>query len=197
MSSPDASRRRSKKDSSSPKSKDKDRDRDRDRDRERHKSSKARKPRSSASRDDDTEGDRPRERPSGERLRTSSSSQSQPQKMAVVPEMQRRGSIGSANSSRISFSYPTLSKTHAKESIYAREEPARRSATMTPQPTDVDEEKDGGPRAVPQPPARVAPTPPRAPPSPPLTATTAAADLRKTASANSMRRKNADELHRA
>ncbi|CAO2649071.1 Nn.00g100200.m01.CDS01 [Neocucurbitaria sp. VM-36] len=197
LSSSDSHRRRKKdpdRERSSPKSKDKERDRDRDRDRERHKSSKTRKTRSSTSKDDDTEGSRPRERPSRERIRTSSLSQtSKSHKMAVVPEMERRGSVGSANASRTSLPYPTLSKTYAKENIYSRAEMDKRKSALTPESTDVDaphdQSKDDEPRVVPQPPNRVAPTPPRAPPSPPLTATTAA-DLRKTASANSMRRKN-------
>jgi hypothetical protein len=176
MSSSDVHSRRSKKetdrDRKSPKSKEKDRDR------ERHKSTKPRKTRSSASKEEETEGERPR-------VRTSLSSQSAQAQTMVVPEMQRRGSLGSTNASRSSLSYPTLSKTHAKENIYSREEMARRNAATVSEATVV-EEKDSPPRPI-----RTAPPPPRPPPSPPLTATTAA-DLRKTASANSMRRKTVD-----
>lgn len=86
----------------------------------------------------------------------------------------------SLNGSRTSLSYPTLSKTHAKENIYKRDAPAER----TPEPA---EEKQQETQSSPPPPTR-------APPSPPLTATNGA-DLRKTASRNSMRR-NAEELHK-
>ncbi|KAF2854852.1 hypothetical protein T440DRAFT_464981 [Plenodomus tracheiphilus IPT5] len=208
LSSSDSHRRRKKdpdRERTSPKTKDRDRDRerDKDRDRERRKSTKARKTRSSGSKEskeDVTEGSSSlRERPSTERTRTSSSSQStKSHKMAVVPEMERRGSIGSNNTSRISLPYPTLSKTYAKESIYARDNSDKRKSTMSTETTDSDATKmatGSDPYTVPPPPARAAPTPPRAPPSPPLTATTAA-DLRKQASANSMRRKDSDAVHR-
>ncbi|KAF1945511.1 hypothetical protein EJ02DRAFT_451535 [Clathrospora elynae] len=199
MLNPSDSHRRRKKDPdrerSSPRSKDKEkekeRDGDKDRDRERRKSSRTRKTRSSASKEDGTEGS---ERPSTERVRTSTSSlSSRSHKMAVVPEMGRRGSFGSENTSRISLPYPTHSKTYAKESIYSREGAEKRKSALPPEATTAHASPAN--EGVPQPPTRVAPPPPRAPPSPPLTATTAA-DLRKTASANSMRRKNPDIVAR-
>ncbi|KAF2440875.1 hypothetical protein P171DRAFT_434619 [Karstenula rhodostoma CBS 690.94] len=166
-----------------PKSKDRDRDRDKDKDRERHRSSKSsrasgssRKPRSNASREDVSElADRPAKERT--RTRTSSTSAPNPLVMGLVPEMDRRSSMGmsSLNGSHTSLGYPTLSKTHAKENIYKREEP----------PADGGDEQ----REIKSP-----PPPTRAPPSPPLTATNDA-DLRKTASRNSMRR-NVDELHK-
>ena len=179
----------------SPKSKDKDREKDKDRDRHRSsrssRSSGTRKPRSTASKEDEADPERLCERPSKERIRTPSTSRSH--KMAVVPEMERRSSLGasSLNGSRSSLSYPTFSKTHSKENIYSRGEPVeRKKSPFTPEPTDLgddqSQEKEG--TQIPQPPTR-------APPSPPLTATTAA-DLRKTASANSMRRKDADAIHK-
>ncbi|KAF2684977.1 hypothetical protein K458DRAFT_417819 [Lentithecium fluviatile CBS 122367] len=196
--------RRRKKESSSPKSKDKDRDREKDRERHKSRSSRSsgiRKTRSSASKEED--GEHLRERSSRERLRTSSSSTPRSQKMAVVPEMERRGSMGTAssmNGSRTSLSYPTFSKTHSKENIYSRGEGIeRKRSPYTPDPTDLgddqDHEKEN--QRAPQAPTREPPDPPpaRAPPSPPLTATTAA-DLRKTASANSMRRKNVDSIQK-
>lgn len=209
LTSSDSHRRRKKdldRDRITPRSKDRerdrDRDRDRDKDRERHKSTKSRKTRSSGSKEEDTEADRPRERPSAERARTSSSSQStKSHKMAIVPEMERRGSLGSANTSRVSLPYPTLSKTYAKESIYSREGVEKRNSTPNLDTTagaSQDPEKQKEPQVTPPKPARAAPPPlppPRAPPSPPLTTTTAN-DLRKTASANSMRRKDADVLHK-
>lgn len=182
MLSPSESTRRRKKDPEgdrrSPKSKD----------RERHRSSKSRpsgsrKPRSNAteSKEDVTEL---ADRPANERTRTSSTSTSAPTPLraGLVPEMERRSSmgIGSLNGSRTSLGYPTLSKTHAKENIYKRADPP-----ATPEPTDGGDEQHEG---------KSPPAPTRAPPSPPLTATNGA-DLRKTASRNSMRR-NADELHK-
>ncbi|KAH9860732.1 hypothetical protein J1614_012064 [Plenodomus biglobosus] len=215
MSSPSDSHRRRKKDPdrerTSPKTpkdgdREKDRDRPRDKDRaarEHRKSTKPRKTRSSGSKEDVTEGSSSlRERPSTERSRTSSSSQQSTKphkKMALVPEMERRGSIGSNNTSRISLPYPTLSKTYAKESIYSRDDADKRKSAMSTATTDSDATKmpsASDPFTVPPPPARAAPTPPRPPPSPPLTATTAAADLRKHASANSMRRNDPDAVHR-
>ncbi|CAI6341485.1 unnamed protein product [Periconia digitata] len=195
------SRRRSKKDKdpdrerSSPKSKDKDRDRDR------HKSSKssrssgtARKTRSSTSKDDDTERDRTRDAASRERT---SSTTSVPKNLSVVPEMDRRGSLGmgSANGSRSSLSYPTLSKTHAKENIYSRAATAadpveRKRSPFTPNATDAGDDTNDNEKEKTSPPA-----PTRAPPSPPLTATNGA-DLRKTASANSMRRNNPETIQK-
>jgi len=154
-------------DRTSPKTKDRDRDRDRserdkerdrDRDREHRKSTKPRKTRSLASREDVSEP-------------ASSSTAANSRKRGVVPEMERRGSLGSANTSRISLPYPTLSKTYAKESIYARDDAATRTATATSGSTTTS---TTAPTAVPPPPARTAPSPPRPPPSPPLTATTAA-----------------------
>lgn len=71
---------------------------------------------------------------------------------------------------------------------------------MTPDLTDVDgshdekKKKEGSP-TVPPTPTRAPPPPPRVPPSPPLTATTATADLRKTASTNSTQR-NSETLYR-
>ncbi|KAI8935709.1 hypothetical protein NX059_007230 [Plenodomus lindquistii] len=214
MSSPSDSHRRRKKDPdrerTSPKIKDRDRDRDRDkdkdRDREHRKSTKPRKTRSSGSKEDVNEGGSSlRERPSTERTRTSSSSQSQSHsqaqaqstkshKMAVVPEMERRGSLGSNNTSRVSLPYPTMSKTYAKESIYARDDSEKRKSTMSTDTTDSEATRmAAGTDAynIPPPPARVAPTPPRPPPSPPL-----GADLRKQASANSIRRRDSDAMHR-
>ncbi|KAL5413163.1 hypothetical protein PMIN03_003938 [Paraphaeosphaeria minitans] len=196
LSASESSRRRRKESEGerrSPKSKDRDRDKDREKDRERHRSSKSRpsgssrKPRSSASnnasREDVTEL---ADRPPKERTRTSSTSTStsapKPLKMGLVPEMDRRSSLGtsSLNASRTSLGYPTLSRTHAKENIYKREEPP-----ATPEPTDgSDDHKEN----------KSPPAPTRPPPSPPLTATNGA-DLRKTASRNSMRR-NVNELHR-
>lgn len=203
LNSSDSHRRKKKRDPdrerSSPKSKDRDRDR--------HKSGRPRKTRSSTSRDkdDDAEGDRSRERPSREPLRTSSavSQPPKPPKMSVVPEMERRSSLGSTTASR---TYPTLSKTYAKENIYSREETERRKPPLPPErPAVVVLEADHDdadavivpppPPPPPPPPARVAPTPPRPPPSPPLTATTSA-DLRKTASANSMRRNHSETVMR-
>jgi hypothetical protein len=174
----------------SPKSKDRDRekerDKDKDKDRERHRSSKSsrapgstRKPRSNASKEDVSELG---ERTPKERTRTASTSAPQSLKTALVPEMERRSSMGtsSLNGSRTSLGYPTLSKTHAKENIYKREAPP-----STPEPAEGgDEHKEN----------KSPPAPTRAPPSPPLTATNGA-DLRKTASRNSMR-KNVDELHK-
>ncbi|KAF2185013.1 hypothetical protein K469DRAFT_708273 [Zopfia rhizophila CBS 207.26] len=188
--------------------KDPDRDRDsprskdKDKDRERHKSSKSsrssRKTSSSTSKDDDGERERRRERSSREHTKTPSSHTSKStRKMAVVPEMERRPSLGSVNNSRTSLPYPTFSKTHSKENIYTRENVERRKSPFTPEPTDPGEdsqgkEKESEARNRVQSPARGA-----APPSPPLTATTAVgADLRKTASANSMRRKNSEVLHK-
>ncbi|KAF2710306.1 hypothetical protein K504DRAFT_376760 [Pleomassaria siparia CBS 279.74] len=119
--------------------------------------------------------------------------------MAIVPEMDRRGSLGSPNGSRTSLgAYPTFSKTHSKDDPYSRSElAARNKSAFTPEPTDVSdrpakEEKESVIHASPPAPTRAPPTPPpaRAPPSPPLTATTAN-DLRKTASANSIRRAEA------
>ncbi|PSN60418.1 hypothetical protein BS50DRAFT_209722 [Corynespora cassiicola Philippines] len=189
MSSSSEARRRKKdkdpdrdrdRDRSSPKSKDKDRDRDR------HKSSKSsssrssRKTRSHSSREDD-----------GERLEKRSSKH----KMAVVPEMDRRGSFDSRNGSRSSLSYPTFSKTHSKENIYSKEELAQRKKNPpTPEATDLGDDPPDGDNDDDATEAPPPPLPTRAPPSPPLTATTGA-DLRKTASANSMRRK-ADSVHK-
>lgn len=190
---------------SSPKSKDKEKDKDRDKekDRERRKSRSSRssgikKTRSSASKeskDDDDAADSIRTR-----LRASSSSTSIPKNLAVVPEMERRSSMGmsSTNGSRSSLSYPTFSKTHSKENIYARKGAIeRRGSPFTPEPTDVDgevnQEKENS--RSPPPPTREAPVPPpaRAPPSPPLTATN---DLRKTASRNSIRHKDVDAIQK-
>lgn len=167
MPSPSDSHRRRKKDPdrerSSPKSKDKDR----------HKSGKPRKTRSSTSKDGDAEGDRPKERPQRDRTRTPSTAPSSiSQKMSVVPEMERRGSLGSTNASRTSLPYPTLSKTYAKENIYSREELERQKATSTLEAIDIGASPGQGAdydiQAVPLPPNRAAPTPPRAPPSPRL-----------------------------
>ncbi|KAJ4344838.1 uncharacterized protein N0V89_012582 [Didymosphaeria variabile] len=188
LSSSESSRRRKKDPEGERKSpKSKDRDREKDKDRERHRSSKSsrssgstRKPRSNPSKEDVTE--------LGERPRPSSTSAPKSHKMAVVPEMERRSSMGtsSLNGSRTSLGYPTLSRTHAKENIYKREGPVdRTSSPFTPEPTDVDDEQKEN---------KSPPAPTRAPPSPPVTASNGA-DLRKTASRNSMRR-NADELHR-
>ncbi|USP75383.1 uncharacterized protein yc1106_02657 [Curvularia clavata] len=191
------------------------RTRDKDKDRERHKRSRSHKTRSSASRDDDdhhsntTTADKPPlpKRPSSERVRTSTSSStlasshtSKSHKMAVVPEMSRRGSLGSDNTSRISLPYPSHSKTYAKESIYSRDNIDRRKSAMTPEATDVEassaeKDDDDETTAAAQPSNHVPPPPSRAPPSPPLTATTAA-DLRRAASANSMWRKDADTIAR-
>lgn len=199
MLSSSESRRRKKdpdRERTSPRSKDKDREEKRDR----HKSSKSgrssRKTSSSISKESDRE--RPRERSSKERIRTSSSTSQtlKANRMAVVPEMERRGSLGSPNGSRTSLSYPTLSRTHAKENIYAREDVERRKSPFTPEATDVGDDgdvRDGAENHGKHPDAPTAPT--RAPPSPPLTATTGA-DLRKTASANSMRRKNVEAVQR-
>ncbi|KAF1963948.1 hypothetical protein BU23DRAFT_562357 [Bimuria novae-zelandiae CBS 107.79] len=171
MSSSDPPRRRKKdpeRERTSPKSK--DREKDRDRDRERHRSSKtsrssggSRRPRSNASKEDAS------------------------QKAAVVPEMRSLGA--SSLGSRSSLSYPTLSKSHAKENIYKREEATERGTSPSvPDPLDMDAELKKE-ESTPSP-----PRPTRAPPSPPPTATNSA-DLRKTASVNSMRR-NTDALHR-
>jgi hypothetical protein len=197
--------RRRKKESGSPKSKEKERDKDKEKDRE-HRKSKSRphvrKTRSSTSKDDDENDDeeKPRKHSSRERMRTASSSTPRSQKMSVVPEMERRGSVGTAsslNGSRTSLPYPSFAKTYSKENIYSRPEPIeRKKSPFTPEPTDLGLEQDEKDKArAPQAPTREPPSPPpaRAPPSPPLTATTAA-DLRKTASANSMRRKNLDEV---
>jgi hypothetical protein len=209
LSSSESSRRRKKdpdRERTSPKSKDKERDRDRDEKKERHKSSKSsssvRKSRSSISKTDERERERERRRsrePSSrerkERSRTpSSTSQTppRPQRMAIVPEMERRGSLGSPhNGSRSSLSsYPTLSKTHAKENIYSRNGGNERAKSpTTPEATDVGDSQDREKRpSVPAPPLRT-------PPSPPLTATTGA-DLRKTASANSIKKQKAESLHK-
>ncbi|KAL6702407.1 hypothetical protein ACN47E_002057 [Coniothyrium glycines] len=195
LSSSDSHRRRRKKDPTSERTSPKSKDRER----ERGKSSKSRKTRSSASREDGTEEDLARE--TAERARTSpSSSRLLPShKMAIVPEMERRGSLGSANTSRVSLPYPTLSKTYAKESIYSREpidKDKGKSATSLDTTAGTSQTPNSMPalatptRAAPPP-----PPPPRAPPSPPLTSTTAN-DLRKTASANSMRRKDVDAIHK-
>ncbi|KAJ4301301.1 hypothetical protein N0V90_003392 [Kalmusia sp. IMI 367209] len=196
MSSSESSRRRKKdpeRERTSPKSKDRDCDRE---GKERHRSSKSsrssgtRKPRSTASKEDDGNLERLRDHPSKERIRTSSTSLPKSHKMAVVPEMERRSSMGtsSLNGSRTSLSYPTLSRTHAKENIYKREDPVdRRESPVTPEPTDLGDEQDKERTQLP-----AAPT--RPPPSPPLTATNGT-DLRKTASANSMRR-NAEAIHK-
>ncbi|RAR06020.1 phosphatidylinositol 4-kinase protein [Stemphylium lycopersici] len=202
LNSSDSHRRRKKdpdRERSRPRTKDKDRDR------ERHKSSHSRKTRSSASKDDDPANVPLPRRPSSERVRTSTSSStlassqaSKSHKMAVVPEMARRGSLGSDNTSRISLPYPSHSKTYAKESIYSRDGVEKRRSAMTPEPTDAEAsstEKDDEPAATAQQPNRVPPPPSRAPPSPPLTATTAA-DMRRAASANSMRRKDPDMVAR-
>ncbi|KAF2728367.1 hypothetical protein EJ04DRAFT_516660 [Polyplosphaeria fusca] len=177
----------------------KDRDKDRDERKERHKSRSSRSSRktssSATSKDDDRESERPREHSSRERIRTSSSSHATPtlNRMAIVPEMERRGSLGSPNASKTSLPYPSYSKTHSKENIYARgEAPERRKSPFTPEATDVGDEagsKDQGDTRA----AGAMPSPSRAPPSPPLTATTAA-DLRKTASVNSMRRKGSEAI---
>ncbi|KAJ6193230.1 hypothetical protein J3E72DRAFT_201641 [Bipolaris maydis] len=209
LNSSDSHRRRKKdpdRERRSSRTKDRDRDKDKDKDRPRHKRSRSRKTRSSASKDDDdTEKPPLPSRPSSERVRTStststlaSSQASKSHKMAVVPEMGRRGSLGSDNTSRISLPYPSHSKTYAKESIYARDTIDRRKSTMTPEATDVDTmvaDKDNEEPTVAQPPNHVPPPPSRAPPSPPLTATTAA-DLRRAASSNSMWRRDADVLAR-
>ncbi|KAF2474497.1 uncharacterized protein BDR25DRAFT_254681 [Lindgomyces ingoldianus] len=184
---------------SSPRSKDKDREKDREKDPERHKRSKSsktsRKSSLSASKEGDRDRDRLNELSSKERIKTPSSHASRSSnRMAVVPEMERRASLGSPTASRTSLPYPTFSKTYSKENIYSREEGAeRRKSLFTPEPTDLgdeslDKEKESGSHDN-------VPSPSRAPPSPPLTATTAA-DLRKTASANSMRRKNSEALEK-
>ncbi|KAF2112265.1 hypothetical protein BDV96DRAFT_525024 [Lophiotrema nucula] len=113
--------------------------------------------------------------------------------MAAVPEMERRGSLGSPNASKTSLPYPTYSKNHSKENIYSKEEaPDRKRSPFTPEATDVGDAAQHKERVGPR--SGSMPEPARAPPSPPLTATTGA-DLRKTASANSMRRKHADVVH--
>ncbi|KAF2876089.1 hypothetical protein BDV95DRAFT_483909 [Massariosphaeria phaeospora] len=177
---------------SSPKSKDKDRDKDKERHRSSKTSRSSRKPRSSASKEEDGASERRPEYSSRERARTSSSTQvPKSHRMAVVPELERRSSVPSPNASRTSLPYPTFSKTHSKESIYSRSEVAEREQSpFTPETTDVGDgpQDQGKERSVPQ-----APT--RAPPSPPLTVKTAT-DLRKTASANSMRRNNSEALHK-
>ncbi|KAF2259188.1 hypothetical protein CC78DRAFT_562760 [Lojkania enalia] len=184
--------------------KDKDKDKDRDERKERHKSGSgskssrsARKASSSASKDDDR--DHHRRRPSKERIRTPSSTNTPAlNRMTVVPEMERRSSLSMPNGSRTSLPYPSYSKSHSKENIYARDDaPERKKSPFTPEPTDVGEGSQVKDKDKEAPASAAAPptAPARAPPSPPLTATTGA-DLRKTASANSMRRKNADAVHK-
>jgi hypothetical protein len=193
LSASEPSRRRKKdpdRERSSPK---KEKDRDKDPEKRRKKRPSSHRTRSSASltivKDGDDDNDRP---PSiHERTRTPSSQTPKSMRMAVVPEMTRRDSLGSTNGSRTSLgAYPTFSKTHSKESVLPRSEFATRGKSpLTPDPTDVSDRPQDDTGEPPSPPA-----PTRAPPSPPLTATNTATDLRKTASGNSMRR--AEELQR-
>jgi hypothetical protein len=185
---------------SSPK---KDKDRDKDPEKRRKKRPSSHRTRSATSITIVKDGEDVHDRPPSTRDRTGtpSSHTSRSLRMAVVPEMTRRDSLGSTNGSRTSLgAYPTFSKTHSKESVLPRSEfIARGKSPLTPDPTDVsdrphDERKGSESSGAPtrEPPSPPAPT--RAPPSPPLTAANTATDLRKTASGNSMRR--AEELHR-
>lgn len=148
--------------------KDRDPELDSTKDRDRHKSSHKKKSRSKERLRDSTDRDRSH----------STRSHTHSKKMSLVPELDRRPSIASGST----FSYPTFSKAHSRESLEPRDDGTKTGkAPYTPDPTDLGgHPKDG--RASPRPAARTA----AAPPSPPLTADEP--DLRRRESGNSMRR---------
>ncbi|KAF2013634.1 hypothetical protein BU24DRAFT_434607 [Aaosphaeria arxii CBS 175.79] len=192
-------RRRSKKDPDRERTRHRSKDRDREHDiLEKSSRSKSSRKTTSTTSDqtewwEDESSVHPREQPSKDRLRTPSTTASKAHKMAVVPELDRRESLGmgSRNGSRSSLSYPTLSKTHAKENIYSRgnEAPERKKSPFTPEPTDVDDDEQN--RSEENSPNR----PSRAPPSPPLTEK-AGAETRQKSSPGSTRRSKTEALHK-
>ena len=180
--------------------KDPDRDRDasksKDKDREKARKSKTRKASSTTSKESDRHKVKDREHSSREQVKTPSLHSSKSTKtMSAVPEMERRASLGDPNGSRISLPYPSFSKAHSKESVLSRDSLAeRKKSPLTPEPTDLGQstpEKSKGNATSGR---TQSPHNGGAPPSPPLTATTAA-DLRKQASTNSMRR-TTEALHK-
>jgi hypothetical protein len=177
------------------KDKDKDKDRDKDRDREKERQKKhlsrpsTRRKTSSAStstkeRDGDSKRERSRERDRDsvgkERKRdtTPESKSSKGRMGSIVPEMERRPSMGSPGISK----YPSFSKAHSKEAVGSRENIVNpRMSLYTPDPTDLGSESF--PKKEQTRPATAG----AAPPSPPLTVADEP-DLRRAKSGNSIRK---------
>ncbi|KAE9966270.1 hypothetical protein EG328_009026 [Venturia inaequalis] len=138
--------------------KDKDKERDRDRRDKTRPSHSTRKPSSSSTKDRTRDRSPRRER----RGSNSSEAPSNRSRMSIVPEMERRPSLGST---RVS-SYPSFSKAHSKEAVGSKENINRaRMSPYTPEPTDLGSERDGK-----EPGSRHASSgQANAPPSPPLT----------------------------
>ena len=86
-----------------------------------------------------------------------------------VPELQRRASSTSVNSSKISFPYPTFSKAHSREAVSSKENVAStRLNVYTPDPTDLQKQTGTKNQDTGTPIVKVTAT--NGPPSPPLTA---------------------------
>lgn len=81
-----------------------------------------------------------------------------------VPELERRASSASPNTSKTSLPYPSFSKAHSKEAVGSRDNVTNhRLSYYTPDPTDLDQRKQQGEQDMPNEVTGVAP------PSPPLT----------------------------
>ncbi|MCJ1309980.1 hypothetical protein MMC25_003641 [Agyrium rufum] len=160
------------------------RTRDKDGEKPRHKSSRSK--RKSSSR----EGRREAEK--AERREKRSDSSSRRRSSMPVPELQRRGSLSSANASKTSLAYPTFSKAHSREAVGSKEHivPPRQNV-FTPDPTDLQEQAKGKSEAAL--PTSINTTAPNAPPSPPLTATEQATSVEDK---RSDLQKIADEIQR-
>ncbi|KAK8216803.1 hypothetical protein M8818_001766 [Zalaria obscura] len=148
-------------------------------DKDRHRSTKKlHRRRASPSRDGSPDRDTPR--PS--RSSISDLPSRTKKSTMVVPEMERRSSIGEA---KTISSYPSFSKAHSREAV-GKEDVAKPKVTiLTPDPTDLG--RDGHSKSYRRPhspPASAGPS--HAPPSPPLTEDEP--DLRRAGSGSSMRR---------
>jgi hypothetical protein len=148
--------------SSRDKEKERQRDKDKDKDRKTRPPHSTRKSSSASTKERDRNRDRS---PRRERRPTSSHSSEVPSnrsKMSIVPEMERRPSLGST---RVS-SYPSFSKAHSKEAIGSKENIVKpRMSLYTPEPTDLGSDRGGKETAF----RHANESQENGPPSPPLT----------------------------
>lgn len=118
----------------------------------------------------------PKHTPSSDRI---AADRKPTRKTSMVPEMDRRPTSGEV---RPTTSYPTFSKAHSREAVGSREDMSHtKAAPITPEPTELENERSKRRNSSPAKPA----APNRAPPSPPLTADDP--DIRRSGSGRSMR----------
>lgn len=98
----------------------------------RHRPSRSKRERSSKERDNDAG--------TLERSSTMADSSTRRRSSMPIPELKRRASLNSPNSSKMSLPYPSFSKAHSREAVGSKENIASSKINLyTPDPTDLQE----------------------------------------------------------